>query len=163
MKKRNIIDIPYELRLQLRKLQNEKKKTPDIKYSLSLSENELNKAKSEIKNYNVEPKFKELLFTYIDKTNLKDSEIYKKANVDRRVFSKIKNEKNYHPSKETIIKLALVLELTLDELELLLKAAYYAIPKNDYFNIAIRYCFINKIYKIDQVNDILYACDLPLI
>lgn len=163
MKKRKIIEIPHDLRLLLRECQQSKKKPNTIKYSLSLSDSEIDKAKSEITNFMIEPKFKELLFKYIDRTNLKDSQVYKQAQVDRRVFSKIKNEDNYHPSKETIIKLALSLKLNLEELNNLLKSANYSLPENTYFNIAIIYCFRNKIYDIDQVNDILHACDLSLL
>ena len=161
--KRNIIDIPYDLRLELRKLQEEKNKYPKISYSLSMSSSEINNAKNSIKNSKIEPSFRETLFKYIDKTNLKDSDVYKKACVDRRIFSKIRNDEHYHPSKNIIICLALALNLEISDLEYLLNLANYSLPNNDYFNIAIKYCFKNKIFDIDQVNDILYACNLNLL
>ena len=98
--------------------------------------------------------FQTLLFRYIDRTNLKDSEIYNRVNMDRRLFSKIRNE-NYHPSKETVILLGLALELNEDELEDLLASASYSMPKNNEYDLIIRFCFINKIYDVIKVNTYL--------
>ena len=106
--------------------------------------------------------FQELLFKYIDNKNLKDSDVYNKVHIDRRLFSKIRSDKNYHPSKETIILLAIGLELSEDELELLLSSASYSLPKNNYFDLIIRFCFINKIYKITAINDMLSKYDCKL-
>ena len=100
--------------------------------------------------------FQTLLFKYIDDRNLKDSDVYNKVNIDRRLFSKIRSDASYHPSKETIILLALSLELDESEMIKLLDSASYSLPKNNYFDLIIRFCFINKIYKIDEVNELLY-------
>ena len=104
-------------------------------------------------------KFQTLLFDYIDSRNLKDSDVYNKVNMDRRLFSKLRN-KDYHPSKETIILLGLALELTDAELEDLLLSASYSLPKNNYFDLIIRFCFENKIYNVMEVNEFLvdYNC-----
>jgi hypothetical protein len=99
-------------------------------------------------------KFQTLLFNYIDERNLKDSDVYNKVNIDRRLFSKIRNE-NYHPSKETVILLGLALELNEDEFERLLESAAYSLPKNNTYDLIIRFCFINKIYNLFQVNEFL--------
>jgi len=99
-------------------------------------------------------KFQTLLFKYIDERNLKDSDVYNKVNIDRRLFSKIRNE-NYHPSKETVILLGLALELNEDEFERLLESAAYSLPKNNTYDLIIRFCFINKIYDLFQVNEFL--------
>jgi len=155
------IEIPEELLLHLKNLEKYNKKT--VRYSLSLSNEQIEEAKKAINNTRTSPTFNELLFKYIDRTNLTDSQVYKKAHIDRRLFSKIRNEMNYHPSKETIICLALSLQLNISELKELLDSAYYSIPNNTYFNIAIIYCFENKIYEIDKVNEILYACNLPIL
>lgn len=98
--------------------------------------------------------FQKLLFKYIDDKGLKDSDVYNKVNIDRRLFSKIRND-NYHPSKNTIIMLALSLELSEEELEDLLTSASYSLPKNNVFDLIIRFCFINKIYNIEDVNSFL--------
>ena len=107
-------------------------------------------------------KFQTLLFKYIDERNLKDSDVYNKVHIDRRLFSKIRSDINYHPSKETIILLGLSLELNEKEIEFLLDSASYSLPKNNYFDLIIRFCFINKIYKINEVNNLLsdYNCKL---
>lgn len=105
--------------------------------------------------------FQTLLFKMIDDRNLKDSDVYNKVHIDRRLFSKIRNE-NYHPSKETIILLGLSLELNENEIIDLLDSASYSLPKNNYFDLIIRFCFINKIYNLVEVNELLhdYNCKL---
>ena len=107
-------------------------------------------------------KFQTLLFKHIDNKNLTDPEVYNKVHIDRRQFSKIRCDSNYHPSKDTVILLALALELTEKELEELLESAAYSLPKNNHYDLIIRFCFINKIYKLTEVNDLLneYNCKL---
>lgn len=105
--------------------------------------------------------FQTLLFKMIDDRNLKDSDVYNKVHIDRRLFSKIRNE-NYHPSKETIILLGLSLELNENEIIELLNSASYSLPKNNYYDLIIRFCFINKIYNLSKINELLnqYNCKL---
>ena len=100
-------------------------------------------------------KFQKLLFKYIDDRNLKDSDVYNKVNIDRRLFSKIRNDINYHPSKETIVLLAIALELSDDELLDLLRSAEYSLPNNDVANLIIRFCFQEKIYNINTINELI--------
>ncbi len=100
--------------------------------------------------------FQTLLFELIDKRNLKDSDVYNKVNIDRRLFSKIRSDKNYHPSKETVILLAISLELSEKELDNLLDSASYSLPKNNKFDLIIRFCFINKIFNLNTINEFLY-------
>ena len=109
-----------------------------------------------------ETKFQKLLFKYIDERNLKDSDVYNKVHLDRRLFSKIRNNPNYSPSKETVILLGLALELTEKEFIKLLESAAFSLPKNNYYDLIIRFCFKEKIYKIKDVNDLLasYNCNL---
>ena len=107
--------------------------------------------------------FQKLLFEYIDNKNLKDSDVYNKAMLDRRLFSKIRTKKDYHPSKETIISLGLALELSEEEIINLLNSASYYLPKNNTFDLIIRFCFINKIYDIITVNELLYEYNCKLL
>ena len=100
--------------------------------------------------------FQTKLFKYIDDKNLKDSDVYNKAGIDRRLFSKIRSDINYHPSKETVILLALALELSEFEVEDLLESASYSLPKNTTYDLIIRFCFKEKIYNINQINEFLY-------
>ena len=106
--------------------------------------------------------FQTTLFKMIDERNLKDSDVYNKVHIDRRLFSKIRSDNKYHPSKDTIILLGLSLELSESEIEELLDSASYSLPKNNHYDLIIRFCFINKIYKLTDVNDLLdeYGCKL---
>lgn len=107
-------------------------------------------------------KFQKILFKYIDDRNLKDSDVYNKVHIDRRLFSKIRSDNDYHPSKETIILLGLSLELSENELIELLESASYSLPKNNIYDLIIRFCFIEGVYKIEDVNNLLetYGCKL---
>ena len=113
-----------------------------------------------IEKNNNENKFQTLLFKYIDDRNLKDSDVYNKVHIDRRLFSKIRSDNDYHSSKETIILLGISLELSEKELLELLESASYSLPKNNNFDLIIRFCFINKIYNISDINYFLeqYNC-----
>ena len=106
--------------------------------------------------------FQTMLFNFIDNKNLKDSDVYNKVHIDRRLFSKIRNDKDYHPSKETVLLLGLSLELSEEEIEKLLDSASYSLPKNNHYDLIIRFCFMKGIYKISDVNDLLdeYNCKL---
>lgn len=106
--------------------------------------------------------FQTLLFKMIDDRELKDSDVYNKVHMDRRLFSKIRSNKDYHPSKETVLLLAFALELNESEMEQLLDSASYSLPRNNHYDLIIRFCFINKIYNIMNVNDLLdeYNCEL---
>lgn len=107
-------------------------------------------------------KFQTVLFRMIEERNLNDSDVYNKVHLDRRLFSKIRSDKNYHPSKETVILLGLSLELKVKELEELLDSAAYSLPKNNHYDLIIRFCFVNRIYDIISVNELLdeYSCRL---
>ncbi len=100
-------------------------------------------------------KFQKLLFEYIDNRNLKDSDVYNKVHIDRRLFSKIRSDQDYHPSKETIILLGLSLELSEEEIETLLDSASYSLPKNNIYDLIIRFCFVEGIYDLKDVNELL--------
>ena len=102
-----------------------------------------------------ENKFQTLLFKYIDERNLKDSDVYNKVHLDRRLFSKIRNDIDYHPSKETVILLGISLELNENEIENLLESASYSLPKNNYYDLIIRFCFKERIYDLKIINDFL--------
>lgn len=106
--------------------------------------------------------FQELLFKYIDERNLKDSDVYNKVHIDRRLFSKIRSNSQYHPSKDTIILLGLSLKLNEKEIEELLNSASYSLPKNNIYDLIIRFCFVEEIYDIKEINELLatYNCKL---
>ncbi|MCQ2910779.1 MAG: hypothetical protein MJ244_01190 [Clostridia bacterium] len=105
--------------------------------------------------------FQTILFDYIDKKGVKDSDIYNKANIDRKLFSKIRAA-NYHPSKNTVIKLAFALELSEDDMDSFLESASYSLPKNNEYDLIIRFCFLHKIFNLNDVNELLdsHNCDI---
>lgn len=104
-----------------------------------------------------EKTFNELLFEYIEKLNINEVELYQKATIDRRLFSKIRSYNEYHPSFGTVTLLSLALNLSCNDYENLLKSASYSLPQNSYINITLKYCFDEKLYDICKVDEILYA------
>lgn len=113
-------------------------------------------------NCNKSMSFSELLFSLIDKSGYKDSEIYKKVDIDRKLFSKIRCGMNYIPRKNVIIKLCLALGLNKTEFNKLLNSAGYSLSNNRFDQI-ISCCLENNIYDLNQVNDYLYTfCDASL-
>ena len=107
-------------------------------------------------NNNKEDTFQKKLFELIDNRDLKDSDVYNKVNIDRRLFSKIRSNEEYHPSKETVILLGIGLELEEYEMEELLESASYSLPKNTTYDLIIRFCFKEHIYDINTINGFLY-------
>ena len=100
--------------------------------------------------------FQEHLFRLIDRKDLDDVVVYKKANVDRKLFSKIKSNPEYTPSKKTAIAFAIALELNLDETMDLIGRAGYALSKSSVSDLIIEYCIKHQIFDIYTVNCLLF-------
>lgn len=107
--------------------------------------------------------FTETLLNLIDKTGKKDSEIYKKANLSKQHFSKIRNNPNYKPTKPTAIALALALELSLEDTKDLIGRAGYALTNSSKFDLIIRYFIEQGNYNVVEINIALYEFDQALL
>ena len=107
--------------------------------------------------------FTETLLKLIDKTGKKDSEIYKKANLSKQHFSKIRNNPDYKPTKQTAIALALALELDLEQTKDLIGRAGYALSNSSKFDLIIRYFIEQGNYNVVEINIALYEFDQSLL
>lgn len=107
--------------------------------------------------------FAQMLLRLIDEKGMKDSVCYRKANVDRKLFNKIKNTPGYTPKKPTAAAFCVALELDMQESRELLSRAGYALSRANMFDVIVEYFIMQGMYDVDAINQVLFAYDQPLL
>lgn len=150
-------------------LRRKRKRLMDGEHSAVFAEEELSipipttaKGLAEVME-NLDEPFSQTLLQLIDAKGKTDVQVYKSANMDRRLFSKIRRGKAYMPSKRTAIALAIALELTLSETEDFLHRAGYALSHSQKFDVIVEYFIVGGRYDIFEINEVLFHYDQPLL
>ena len=129
----------------------------------TFADNEICAASLEDAIAHMDKSFSEALLELIDASGKTDPQIYKLANVDRKLFNKIKNNKDYKPSKRICLAFCIALELSLEETEVLLKKAGYALSEADLGDTIVKFFIEEGIYEIFLINEHLFDYDQPLL
>lgn len=100
--------------------------------------------------------FVDKMLWYVDQKGMRDTELYKAAQIDRRLYSKIISDRSYRPAKDTCVMLCLALRLDVAEEKDMLSRAGFALSHSSKRDVLLEFCFAEKIYDVDKVNAVLF-------
>ncbi|GHU15835.1 hypothetical protein FACS1894163_03980 [Spirochaetia bacterium] len=145
----------------------EKQKTSPLHRKKSVKYLQVEKSENDISSYIESQKNRETFSVMLNRLReergLEPPELYKAADIDRKLYSRIMGERDYKPSKTTVISFSLALKLSDSEMDALLESAGYALSRSVIFDLVISFCVENMIYSIPDVNALLLARNEPLL
>ena len=148
-----------ELEKKKREREERYRKANDYSGHVKVSYDELKKGLEE-KDPELEKPFSDTLFDLIDEKHADEVDIYKKANLDKRLFSKIRSNPDYHPSKATVLSLCMALNLSMEETEILLNTIGASLSMSDMSDVIVKAFILNEIYDLNQLNLVLLEKNL---
>ena len=107
--------------------------------------------------------FRDMLLRKIDEKNMTDAECYRNANIDRKLFNKIKNQADYRPGKSTVLALAISLRLPMEEIREMLGKAGFSLSRSSRFDLIVEYFILHGNYNIYEINEALFSFDQKLL